>query len=89
MMHVVDCLNLEIENKGDGAFVTDHEAYGVIAEEIDELTDALRSNDYGSFESELIDVVVSCLWALMSRETNTLENDKPVDEGEQDDNFFV
>lgn len=89
MMHIIDCLNVDIENKGDGAFVSDHEAYGVIAEENDELLEALRSNEYGKFESELIDVIVSCLWALASRQTNALEENKPVNEGEQDDNLFV
>ena len=39
-----------------GDFKSTHEAYGVLAEEVAELLDAIRSNSIGSIEKEAIQV---------------------------------
>ena len=54
-------LNDIIERSGTAAFrygdfTSTHEAYGVLAEEVAELLDAIRSNDRESIRDEAIDV---------------------------------
>lgn len=44
-----------------GAFLSTHEGYGVLAEEVAELLDAIRANDRGAIELEAIQVAaVAC-----------------------------
>lgn len=59
-------LEHRIKEKGDRAFISDHEALGVIAEEYDELLEAVRSNDPEKVMHELRDVIVGALWGIAS-----------------------
>lgn len=56
-----------IADKGDGAFVTTHEAVGSLKEEFEkELMDAVHANNLDAFYLECIDVAVSAVWAAAS-----------------------
>lgn len=55
-----------IEKHGRGAFVSNHEALGVVVEEYHELVGAVTQNDPVDVASELTDVAVSCVFALAS-----------------------
>lgn len=56
---------------GDGAFHGPHEGFGVIAEEIDELLEAIRSNDRRRVHDEAMDVAVAALWLVASTTERT------------------
>jgi NTP pyrophosphatase (non-canonical NTP hydrolase) len=55
-----------IEKKGMGAFVSNHEGLGIIAEEYHELLEAVRSNDPVEVASEAMDVAVGCIFLVAS-----------------------
>ena len=59
-------LKKAIEEKGDGAFVSQHEALGVITEEQLELVQAVRANNADCERSELLDVAISAIWEVAS-----------------------
>ena len=63
---VTEKVDFRIQQKGDGAYAGPHETYGILAEEFDELLDALRANDADSFRDELGDIIVGCLIGLAS-----------------------
>lgn len=43
-----------------GPFASLHEAYGVLAEEVAEMFDAMRRDDHDAFALEAIDVMAVC-----------------------------
>lgn len=51
---------------GKKSFIGNHEALGVIMEEIFELTEAVKGNDDGKVLSELLDVGVGALFGIAS-----------------------
>jgi NTP pyrophosphatase (non-canonical NTP hydrolase) len=55
-----------IERKGKGAFVSNHEGLGIIAEEYHELLKAVRSNDPVEVAAEAMDVAIGCLFLVAS-----------------------
>lgn len=55
-----------INKHGMGKFASSHEAYGVLAEEVDESLDELRLNDKDKFVQEMLDVAVTGIWAYVS-----------------------
>lgn len=55
-----------IEEKGRGAFVSSHEALGVVTEEFHELVEAVRQNDPIETAEELMDIAVACIMAVAS-----------------------
>lgn len=55
-----------LEEKGRGAFVSNHEMLGVITEEYHELIEAIHRNDSIDVASELSDIAVACLVSLAS-----------------------
>lgn len=62
-------LRADLRSKGRGAFVSSHEIYGILAEELNvELLDAIHANDPQQIQKELIDVAVGALFALASYE---------------------
>ena len=62
---VID-LNRRLEKHGRGSFIGSHEIYGVIAEEMDELLEAIRGNNLHLVENELMDVAVAALFGYAS-----------------------
>lgn len=55
----------QLIQKGDGAFVSTHEALGIIAEEYDELKDAVRSNNIEDVKKELLDIIVAAQFTVV------------------------
>jgi NTP pyrophosphatase (non-canonical NTP hydrolase) len=66
MADVAKQLKRRVKEKGSGAYHSRHEAYGIIAEEFDELLVAMTKNDGNNFEDELQDIAVACIVALAS-----------------------
>ncbi len=63
---VTEKVYARITEKGDGAYAGPHEAYGIIAEEFSELSDAMKANDAENFRDELTDIAVGCILGLAS-----------------------
>jgi hypothetical protein len=59
-------LNERILKHGNGVFVSPHETYGVLAEEMGELLEAIRANDGGEIRAELYDVAIGAIWGIVS-----------------------
>ena len=57
------------EKHGSQCFASAHEGYGVIAEEVAELLDAIRANDPEEIKKESMDVAVSAMWLWASEES--------------------
>lgn len=64
-------LSRRLGQYGYGGFVSSHEMYGVLMEEVNELSEALHSDDQDQFESELKDIIVAALFSLASLYDNT------------------
>jgi NTP pyrophosphatase (non-canonical NTP hydrolase) len=62
-----------LEAKGYGTFASTHEILGIIAEEYDELKDAIRKNDTEEIKQELLDIAVSCHFAIACINEKTLD----------------
>lgn len=59
-------LHQRLDEKTRGAFISTHEALGVITEEYKELIDAVQSNERNAIFLELIDIATGCEFALAS-----------------------
>ena len=64
-------LSKRLSQKGYGGFASTHEMFGVLMEEVNELSEALHDNDQEQFVSELKDIVVAALFSLASIHDNT------------------
>lgn len=60
----------KMNKHGDGAYASNHEALGVIAEEYDEFIEAVRSNNRQRIEEELYDLATAALFAVASSRTH-------------------
>ena len=49
-------------------FVDKHQIYGIVAEELKELMDALHGNDIDGMKRELKDIAVAAIWGIASIE---------------------
>jgi hypothetical protein len=65
-------LDVRLHQKGWGCFISTHEAFGAIAEEWAELENAVKENSK-SFDHETMDVLVACLFTLVSRKSGGME----------------
>lgn len=61
-----EAIESALYTKGRGAFVSSHEAFGVIAEEVSELAEALRKGDAVEFAEEAVDVAIAAVFAVAS-----------------------
>lgn len=68
--NILNMLEYRLNQKGRGSYIGSHETLGIIAEEYDELKDAVRSNDPQEVEKELIDIAVACIFGIASRYQN-------------------
>jgi hypothetical protein len=66
LLDVAWALNARVEKYGGGAFAGHHEGLGTITEEYFELVAAVRSNDSKEVQKEAMDVIVPCLWLILS-----------------------
>ena len=67
--NIANDLKVRCCKHGYGSFSSNHEALGVIQEEIYELTKAIHENDVNAIYEELNDTMIACLWGMISMET--------------------
>jgi len=67
---VQQMLMYRLSEKGNGIYVSSHETFGIIKEEFDELSDAVKRNDKRDIERELLDIAVGALFGYISSKTN-------------------
>ena len=65
---VIRKMNERVDEKGNGLFVDKHQIYGIVAEELKELMDALHANDIEGMKRELKDIAVAAIWGIASIE---------------------
>jgi len=51
---------------GYGLAVSTHEVFGILAEEMDELNDEVRNNNYELAYNELVDIAVAAMFGMCS-----------------------
>ena len=59
-----------IQKHGDRPWTSHHQIYGVLAEEMAEVLDEVRSNDLKRMRAELLDVAVAAIWGVHSIDKN-------------------
>ena len=64
-------LSMRLGQKGFDGFASTHEMFGVLGEEMNELSEALHDNDQKQFVAELKDILVAALFSLASIHDNT------------------
>lgn len=62
----VEQLGKRLEKHGRGKYASAHETLGIVAEEYDELLDAVRKNDPQLVYEELMDIAVGCIFGVAS-----------------------
>lgn len=55
-----------VDKHGLGAYISNHEALGIITEEYQELVDAVRSNDPVDIANEILDIAAACVKSIAS-----------------------
>ena len=55
-------LREQLDKKGRGSWLSQHEILGVVEEEHHELLDAIISNDHLAVKGELLDIAVACIF---------------------------
>lgn len=66
-------MRARLETKGYGSFVSSHEVLGMIAEEYEELLDAVHDNDWDQLDKELLDLAVGATFSLACLRNGGLE----------------
>jgi hypothetical protein len=69
MNTIRDRLDARLQQKGDGIFMSPHEIWGVMDEEMLEFKDAVTANDMQHVYLELIDIAVAAIFGLVSIQT--------------------
>ena len=64
-------IKMRLLQKHRGSYISNHETYGIMAEEFKELLDALQANDNMGFYAELMDVAVGAIIGMASMYANT------------------
>lgn len=63
---LADNLTKRLVSKGRMGFISIHEILGAVEEEMDELKDAVRSDDRTQVVDELLDVAIGCVFGVAS-----------------------
>ena len=71
LSHIED--EMDAAQRRYGPFTSTHEAYGVLAEEVAELLEAVRSNDAGSIAAEAVQV--AAVAARLAEQCSTGDRD--------------
>jgi len=61
---------IRFEKHGPEGHASKHESYGIIMEEVDEMTEALRLKNDDPFYDEVMDVIVAGIWYLCTVEAH-------------------
>ena len=68
-----DMLEFRLREKGYGTFASRHEVLGVVAAEMNELTNAVEHENIENVEHELLDVAVGCVFGVACIKAETLD----------------
>lgn len=63
-------IEMRLTQKHRGSYIGNHETYGILAEEFNELLDALQGNNNEGFLSELLDIAVGAILGMASMYAN-------------------
>ena len=63
-------IEMRLLQKQRGSYIGNHETYGILAEEFNELLDALQANDNEEFYYELLDIAVGAILGMASMYAN-------------------
>jgi methionine synthase II (cobalamin-independent) len=66
-------LKERIKKKSPQTFVSTHECYGVMAEEFNELSVEMQSNDFENFALECEDIAIAAIWSLVSLKSGEMD----------------
>jgi len=73
---IIKCLELvrlkiqeRLKEKGNMSFIGPHETYGIIAEEVNKLLDAIHCNSSIQVFAELLDIAVAAVLGMVSQDT--------------------
>tara|TARA_B100001778_G_scaffold334986_1_gene350462 strand:+ start:23494 stop:23790 length:297 start_codon:yes stop_codon:yes gene_type:complete len=72
---VRDFLQKKLEEHGRGACVSLHEIRGLVGEEWDEFKTCVHQNDTGHAREELLDLIVSAVWGIVSIDAQVTTDD--------------
>lgn len=73
---VKEKIKMRLLEKQRGSYTSNHETYGILAEEFKELLDALQADNNEEFFCELIDVAVGAILGMASMYANTKQKDR-------------
>ena len=62
-----------LDEKGNLSLTSTHEVLGILEEEFLELKLAIHANNHEDFESEVLDITVGCIVAVMSKRVEGLD----------------
>jgi len=68
-----DKLNQRLNEKGNGIFVSSHECFGILQEEVNEYLDTIQANDKVEQYNELMDVAVAAMFAMASMHSGKMD----------------
>ena len=63
-------IQMRLLQKHRGAYIGNHETYGILAEEFKELLDALQADDNERYFFELMDIAVGAILGMSSMNAN-------------------
>jgi len=69
----INLLSQRLDQKGRGIFVSSHETLGIIAEEVGELEESVRTNNPDKQKHELMDIAVAAILGVASRLTGKMD----------------
>ena len=69
----ISMIHHRLIQKGDGTYSSIHEILGIVAEEYDELIDAVRKNNQMECYKELKDIAVGCIIAMACIQQQSLD----------------
>ena len=73
LKEIGDKTNYRLGEKGFGTFASRHEFLGVMTEEFYELVEAIKSNNFESTKNALLDLAVTCHFAIACINSKTLD----------------
>ena len=69
---VKEKIEMRLLQKHRGSYISNHETYGILAEERNELLDALQANNNQEFYAELMDIAVGAILGMASMKSKRI-----------------
>lgn len=65
-----------LNRHGYGLAAGPHEVFGILAEEMAELTDEMRANDHRKFQNELVDIAIAAVFGMLTMQQYRRHNEE-------------